>query len=154
MSKLVTYKESNNSQDIECFKGGIRKLPAETKIVAKVADWICEGKTDEWIIENINDGNRRKIDKRMARKYIAAALDYLFPDGVQAQRDEILAANAKSLQFIIQLGLTDHRYLKEANAAIRELNKMIGVGQGGTTVAVQTDPNNNTSQVIIKFDGQ
>lgn len=154
MSKVVTYKETNSTKNIECYKGGIRKLPAETKIVASVADWICEGKTDDWIIQNINDVTERKINKAMARKYISAALDYLFPDGVQAQRDEILAKNAKDLQFIIQLGLTDHRYLKEANAAIRELNKMIGVGQGGTTVAVQTDPENNTSQVIIKFDGQ
>ena len=153
MSKVVTLKETKSSKDVECYKGGIRKLPAETKIVAQVAEWICEGKTDEWIILNINDIATRKIEKPMARKYIAAALDYLFPDGLQAQRDEILAKNAKDLQQIIAIGFKDHRYLKDANAAIRELNKMLGIGNG-TTVAVQTDPQNNTSQVVIKFDGQ
>ena len=137
----------------ECFKGGIRKSPAEMKIVAQVADWICEGKTDEWIILNINDIAERQINKRVARAYITAALDYLFPDGVMAQRDEILAKNAKDLQQIIAIGMHDHKYLKEANAAIRELNRMIGVGNG-TTIAVQTDTENNTSQVVIKFDGQ
>lgn len=153
MSKVVTYKETNSSKDIECYKGGIRKLPAETKIVAQVADWICEGKTDEWIILNINDIATRKIDKPMARKYISAALDYLFPDGVAAQRDEILAKNAKDLMQIVSIGMHDHKYLKEANAAIRELNRMIGVGNG-TTIAIANDAENNTQQVIIKFDGQ
>lgn len=137
----------------ECFKGGIRKSPAEMKIVAQVADWICEGKTDEWIIANINDIANREINKRVARAYITAALDFLFPDGVQAQRDEILAKNANVLMQIVGIGMHDHRYLKEANAAIRELNRMIGVGNG-TTIAVQTDTENNTSQVVIKFDGQ
>lgn len=154
MGKLVTYKEDKTTKNIDCYKGGIRKLPAETKIVAQVADWICEGKTDEWIVQNINDiPDIRKTDKRMARKYISAALDYLFPEGVVAQRDEILAKNAKDLQFIIQLGLTNHKYLKEANAAIRELNRMVGVGNG-TTIAIQNDAENNTQQVIVKFDGQ
>lgn len=133
-----------------CYKGGIRKLPAETKIVAEVADWVCDGKQDEQILIALEE---RGICRRNGRRYITAALDYLFPDGVMAQRDEILAKNAKDLQKIIALGFYDHKYLKEANAAIRELNRMIGVGQG-TTIAIQNDAENNTQQVIVKFDGQ
>lgn len=149
---MATDKQLTKAKQ-NCYKGGVRKAPSETKIVAQVADWICEGKTDEWIILNINDITERQIDKRTARRYITAALDFLFPEGVVAQRDEILAKNAKDLQQIIAIGMKDHRYLKEANAAIRELNRMIGVGNG-TTIAVQTDTENNTSQVVIKFDGQ
>ena len=126
-------------------------MPAETKIVAEVADMICEGKTNEQILVTLEAD--KKICRRKGRAYITAALDYLFPDGVMAQRDEILASNAKALQQIIALGFYNHKYLKEANAAIRELNRMIGVGNG-TTIAVQTDTENNTSQVVIKFDGQ
>ncbi len=133
-----------------CYKGGIRKLPAETKIVAEVADWVCDGKQDEQILIALEE---RGICRRNGRRYITAALDYLFPDGLMAQRDEILAKNAKDLQKIIALGFYDHKYLKEANAAIRELNRMIGVGQG-TTIAIQNDAENNTQQVIVKFDGQ
>lgn len=150
---MATDKQLAKAKE-NCYKGGVRKLPAETKIVAAVADWICEGKTDDWIIANIEDLTEdRKIDKRTARRYITAALDYLFPDGVMAQRDEILAKNAKDLSLIISIGMKDHKYLKEANAAIRELNRMIGVGQG-TTIAIQNDTENNTQQVIVKFDGQ
>lgn len=146
---MPTDKQITKAKE-NCYKGGIRKKPAETKIVANVADLICEGKNDESILVYLEE---QGICRRKGRAYITAAVDYLFPDGVQAQRDEILAQNAKTLQQIICIGMNDHRYLKEANAAIRELNRMIGVGQGGTTVAVQTDPNNNTSQVVIKFDG-
>lgn len=149
---MVTDKNKVVSKQ-ECFKGGVRKTPAEMKIVAQVADWISEGKTDEWIILNINDITDRQIDRRNARRYITAALDYLFPEGVVAQRDEILAKNAKDLMQIVSIGMHDHKYLKEANAAIRELNRMIGVGNG-TTIAIANDAENNTSQVVIKFDGQ
>lgn len=151
MSKVVAYKASGSTEDVQCYKGGIRKNPAETKVVAQVAEWICEGKSDEWILLNISDYTGKSIPKPIGRKYITAALDYLFPDGIQAQRDEILAANAKALQQIIALGFYNHKYLKEANAAIRELNRMVGVGNG-TTIAFQNDADNNTQQVIIKFD--
>ena len=132
------------------YKGGIRKIPSETKVVAQVADMICEGKNDESVLAYLES---QGICRRKGRAYITAALDYMFPEGLQAQRDEILEKNAKDLMQIVGIGMHDHRYLKEANAAIRELNRMIGVGNG-TTIAVQTDTENNTSQVVIKFDGQ
>lgn len=146
---MATDKQLAKAKD-NCYKGGIRKAPAETKIVANVADMICDGKNDESILVYLEE---QGINRRNGRRYITAALDYLFPEGLSAQRDEILAKNAKDLQQIIAIGMHDHRYLKEANAAIRELNRMIGVGNG-TTIAVQTDTENNTSQVVIKFDGQ
>ena len=132
------------------YKGGIRKIPSETKVVAQVADMICDGKNDESILAYLES---QGICRRKGRAYITAALDYMYPDGLAAQRDEILAKNANVLMQIVGIGMKDHRYLKEANAAIRELNRMIGVGNG-TTIAVQTDTENNTSQVVIKFDGQ
>ena len=146
---MATDKQLAKAKD-NCYKGGIRKAPAETKIVANVADMICDGKNDESILVYLEE---QCINRRNGRRYITAALDYLFPEGLSAQRDEILAKNAKDLQQIIAIGMHDHKYLKEANAAIRELNRMIGVGNG-TTIAVQTDTENNTSQVVIKFDGQ
>lgn len=134
----------------EYFKGGIRKKPAEIKIVASVADMICDGKNDESILVYLEE---QGINRRKGRAYITAAVDYLYPNGLMAQRDEILAKNAKDLMQIVSIGMYDHRYLKEANAAIRELNRMLGVGNG-TTIAIANDAENNTSQVIIKFDGQ
>lgn len=146
---MATDKQLEKAKQ-NCYKGGIRKIPSETKIVAQVADLICDGKNDESILAYLEE---QGINRRNGRRYISAAIEYLYPEGLAAQRDEILAKNAKDLMQIVGIGMHDHRYLKEANAAIRELNRMIGVGNG-TTIAVQTDTENNTSQVVIKFDGQ
>lgn len=152
MGKVVAKEKTPEGRPVyryTYYKAGIRKIPGEQKIVDRVVELMGEGKSDEQIIMHLKDEFNK--GKPKAEKYIKAAVEYMFPDGVQEQRDEILAKNAKYLMSIIAIGFHDHRYLKEANAAIRELNKMVGVGNG-TTIAVQTDNENNTQQVVIKFD--
>lgn len=156
-TETATKKEGNEEiQEIsevnpqEFFKGGLRKNPAEMKRVSAVAFMIAEGNSDNDIMEYLNE--EYGINKRYGRRYITAALDYLFPDGVVAMRDEIMKRNVVNLFRIIDIGLENRQYLAQSNKAIDTLNKMIGAYENeGIKIGIKNDTENNTQEFVIKL---
>lgn len=139
--KVVKVKKSDK------FLPGTK--PAVMLRIQDAAKQIANGKTRATVIEYLQ--NEYGIAYDTARHYYDDALNYILPSNDEEYRQNIIKINFERLNTIIQESMAAGNY-RVAREAIAELNKMSGVHQNGTTVAVQTDHQNNTSQVLIKFD--
>lgn len=134
-SKIVTHKGSPPS-------------PATINKVTTAAKWIAKGKSRATVIEDLI--KTFDMAEATAVDYYKAALHFLLPDNEDEVRKDIMAANYKRLEEIIERCMENRNY-KVAREAIAELNKMAGLGSG-VKIAVNNDAENNTQQIYIKFD--
>lgn len=123
--------------------------PATVLKVQEAAKMITEGKSRATIIETLQD--KYGIGYDQAKHLYGAGIRFLIPEDEDKYRKELIVKNIARLETIIENSMTDRQW-KIAREAIDSLNKMIGIGNGGFQVAVNTDKENNTQQIYIKFD--
>ena len=80
-----------------------------------------------------------------SKTYYAAAMRYLRPDDPQKYREELIDRNFAILEEMLQTALK-RGDLKNANAIINTLNRMVGIG--GNKVEIKDESQSGTSKTI------
>jgi hypothetical protein len=103
--------------------------------VMDIAERVSKGESrmglQRWMQENWQIGDRQ------ARAYYMAAVRYLIPDDEDEYKKGLIQANLNRLEEIVENTMTGRNY-KDAISAIKELNRMLGIGEKNT-VEVATD---------------
>ena len=118
--------------------------------VEEAAKMISKGKSKNEIIEHLQDKYQLSYDQ--SRRYWIAGCHFLIPEDQSEFKQALINNNIERLEKIITDSMNDKQY-KVAREAIAELNKMMGItGNGGVSVAVRNNPDENTQEFIIKID--
>ena len=97
----------------------------------------------KWIAKNFN------MAETTARRYYAAAMKYLRPEDPEKYREGLIDRNFAILESMLQKALKKGD-LKNANAIINTLNKMVGIG--GNRVEIKDNgPSGETKTITISF---
>lgn len=123
--------------------------PATAVKIQQAAKMIAKGKSRATIIEHLQ--KQWEISAVTAANYYGDALRLLMPENEDEFRKDLIKANAVRLETIYERAMEEGDY-KNAKDAIAELNKMIGANGSGVMVGINTDNENNTQQIFIKFD--
>lgn len=111
--------------------------------VMQIAERVSKGESrmglQRWMQENWQIGDRQ------ARAYYMAAVRYLIPDDEDEYKKGLIQANLNRLEEIVENTMTGRNY-KDAISAIKELNRMLGIGDKNT-VEVATDGANTVFRV-------
>lgn len=114
--------------------------------VLQIAERISKGESrmglQKWMQENWDIGDRQ------ARAYYMAAIRYLTPEDIDEYKKGLIQVNLDRLEDIVEKTMGGRNY-KDAIAAIKEINKMLGL-DSGKSVEVVTD-NNGTTAFKISF---
>ena len=103
------------------------------KISEKIGKGMSKTSLIKWIEKEYNLGHTQ------AYKYYNAAITYLMPDDVDEYKKQLIQTNIERLETIIEetMKAKGASYIN-AIQAIKELNKMLGLGDSGKMVAVET----------------
>lgn len=123
--------------------------PATVLKVQEAAKMLSKGKSRATIIQHFMDTYGLSV--KTAADYYEAGTRFLMPDNESEFKQNLIKANATRLETIYERAMEAGDF-KNAKEAIAELNKMIGVGKEGITVGINTDKENDTQQVLIRFD--
>lgn len=145
MAKRATNKKIN---EIDVTDRGAKPTAASIHRVLELAKMLAKGKSRQSIMEYAM--THYDINEAQAKRYYAAAARYLIPEDLDEFKKGLIQANMERLETIIEECMARGQY-KVARDAIDSLNKMFGV-TGGVQVGIQTDNENNTQQVVIKFN--
>ena len=116
--------------------------------VIEIAKMLSKGRSRQYVIDYAKE--HYDINDNQAKRYYAAATRYLIPDDMDEFRKGLIQTNMERLETIIDECMARGQY-KVARDAIDSLNKMFGINSG-LQIGIQTDTENNTQQVVIKFD--
>lgn len=104
--------------------------------VLQIADRLAKGESrmgiQKWIQDNW------KIGDRQARAYYMAAVRYLTPDDIDDYKKGLIQINLDRLEQIVEKTMDGNNYTL-AIQAIKELNKMLGIGEAKNKIEVATD---------------
>lgn len=100
--------------------------------VLQIAERISKGESrmglQRWMQDNWDIGDRQ------ARAYYMAAIRYLTPEDIDEYKKGLIQVNLDRLEDIVEKTMEGHNYAM-AIQAIKELNKMLGIGQNKIEVA-------------------
>lgn len=127
-----------------------KKLPSEVSLqkVIEASKLLAKGKSRQYVIDYAKE--HYGVCESQAKRYYSAAVRMLLPDDMEEFRKGLIQANIERLEHIIEKAMELGQY-KIAREAIDSLNKMLGLNSG-LQIGVQTDNDNNTQQIFIKFD--
>lgn len=146
MAKSVTHK---NIQPMDyADQKGVRPTAATVGRILELAKMLSKGKSRQTVIDYAM--STYQINETQAKRYYSAATKYLLPEDMDEFRKGLIQANMERLEHIIEKCMEQGQW-KVAREAIDSLNKMFGV-TGGVQVGIQTDNENNTQQIVIKFN--
>ena len=146
MAKSVTHK---NIQPMDyADQKGVRPTAATVGRTLELAKMLSKGKSRQTVIDYAM--STYQINETQAKRYYSAATKYLLPEDMDEFRKGLIQANMERLEHIIEKCMEQGQW-KVAREAIDSLNKMFGV-TGGVQVGIQTDNENNTQQIVIKFN--
>lgn len=129
---------------------GLENATASTTLrIQEAAKMLSKGKSRATIIQHLID--TYGYSPQTAARYYESAVIYLVPDDDEEYRRNLVKANTTRLETIYERAMEERQY-KVAREAIAELNKMAGIKGEGVQIGVQTDKQNDTQQIIIKFD--
>lgn len=104
--------------------------------VMDIAERVSKGESrmglQRWMQENWEIGDRQ------ARAYYMAAVRYLIPDDIDDYKKGLIQANLDRLEQIVEKTMDGNNYTL-AIQAIKELNKMLGIGEAKNKIEVATD---------------
>jgi len=146
MAKKATNKKKNEIN--VTGREDVKPTAASIHRVLELAKMLSKGKSRQTVIEYAME--HYDVTEPQAKRYYAAATRYLIPDDMDEFRKGIIQANMERLETIIERCMELGQY-KVARDAIDSLNKMFGINSG-LQIGIQTDTENNTQQVVIKFD--
>jgi hypothetical protein len=145
MAKSVTNKKI---KEIDVTDRGATPTAASVHRVIEIAKMLSKGKSRQSVIDYAM--STYQINETQAKRYYSAATKYLLPEDMDEFRKGLIQANMERLEHIIEKCMEQGQW-KVAREAIDSLNKMFGV-TGGVQVGIQTDNENNTQQIVIKFN--
>ena len=146
---LKKVETGKTEKGISRHKGDNTPLTPQSQLkIEEAAKMITKGKGMNDVIEFIRD--KYKISYEQSRHYWVAACRFLVAD-MDETREALIKQNIQRLERIINKSMENEDY-KLAKETIGELNKMLGVGKDGVSIAVRNDPENNTQEFIIKVD--
>ncbi len=127
------------------------ELPSTVSLqkVMELSKMLARGKSKQYIIDYAME--KYGVGEPQAKRYYSAAVRNLVPDDVDEYRKGLIQTNFNRLETIVEKAMEEGDW-KAAREAIAELNKMSGLNNGGLQVGIQTDKQNDTQQIIIKFD--
>ena len=112
--------------------------------VMQIAERVSKGESrmglQRWMQENWQIGDSQ------ASAYYMAAVRYLIPDDEDEYKKGLIQANLNRLEEIVENTMTGRNY-NLAISAIKELNRMLGIGGDKNTVEVATDGANTVFRV-------
>jgi len=150
MAKSVTHKKLPKIEmQYPASKGEVKPTAMTVSRVLELAKMLTKGKSRQSVIEYAM--SHYNIDEVQAKRYYSAASKYLIPEDMDEFRRGLIQTNMDRLETIIERCMETGQY-KVARDAIDSLNKMFGINGSGVQIGIQTDTENNTQQVVIKFD--
>lgn len=117
--------------------------------IQQAAKMIADGCSRATVTERMRE--QFGISQSTANDYYSEAVKVLIPEDEDEWRKGLIKTNATRLERIYECAMRDGDW-KNAREALAELNKMSGLHSGGVQIGVQTDKQNDTQQIIIKFD--
>lgn len=134
------------------FKVNKAKKSVEPETIRRIqqgAKWIAEGKSRATVIQMMCE--QFGIMTSTANDYYHESVKVLIPENEDEWRKELMKANATRLESIYECAMRDGDW-KAAREAIDSLNKMSGLNGSGVQIGINNDKQNDTQQIIIKFD--
>lgn len=149
-AKALQIKQPKNDVPDESVKLRKENVPSNrTKIIMEefaeeIAKTAMPRRTAiKWAAE------RYGVAEATASSYYAAAMRYLRPSDPEKYREEIIDKNFAILEKMLQTALK-RGDLKNANAIINTLNRMVGIG--GNKVEIKDNgPSGETKTITISF---
>lgn len=130
---------------------GNYKLPSEVSLarVIEASKLLAKGKSRQYVIDYAmkNFG----VELAQAKRYYTAAVRYLIPEDMEEYRKGLIQQNVERLETIVEKSMEEGDW-KNARETIAEINKMCGLTGSGVQFAINTDKENNSQQILIKFD--
>ena len=117
--------------------------------IQQAAKMISEGCSRATVTQRMME--QFNISLSTANDYYKDAVKVLIPEDEDEWRKNLIKTNATRLETIYECAMRDGDW-KAAREAIAELNKMSGLSNSGLQIGLQTDKQNDTQQIIIKFD--
>lgn len=147
MAQRATDKVKRGTISINSDKNQMPSNVSLAKVI-ELSKMLSKGKSRQYVLDYAM--SHYDVNEAQAKRYYSAAARYLIPDDVEEFRKGLIQANMDRLETIIEKCMEQGQW-KVAREAIDSLNKMFGV-TGGVQVGIQTDKENNTQQIVIKFD--
>lgn len=135
--RAITPKPTEGKNPSDSTKHKVEEIAYE---IAKTA--MPRRTAVQWIME------RYGYTEATARGYYQTAMRYLRPDNPQEYREQLIDRNFATLEEMLHTAL-ERNDLKNANAIIRTMNSMCGVG--GKQVEIKRD-SDNVETITISFD--
>lgn len=118
--------------------------------VLELSKMLAKGKSKQYIIDYAMD--KYGVGEPQAKRYYSAAVRNLLPDDVDEYRKGLIQTNLDRLETIAERAMEEGDW-KNARETIAEINKICGVTGQGVQIGINQDKNNDTQQIVIKFDG-
>ncbi len=127
------------------------ELPSTVSLqkVMELSKMLARGKSKQYIIDYAME--KYGVGEPQAKRYYSAAVRNLVPDDVDEYRKGLIQTNFNRLETIVEKAMEEGDW-KNARETIAEMNKMCGVTGQGVQVGINNDKENNTQQIVIKFD--
>lgn len=117
--------------------------------IEQAAKWIASGKSRATVKDMLVE--RYGMALATANDYYNEAIKVLIPENEEEWRHNLIKTNITRLERIYEKAMEDSDY-RSAREALSELNKMCGLTGSGLQIGINNDKNNDTQQIIIKFD--
>lgn len=118
--------------------------------VLELSKMLAKGKSKQYVIDYAMD--KYGVGEPQAKRYYSAAVRNLLPDDVDEYRKGLIQTNLDRLETIAERAMEEGDW-KNARETIAEINKICGVTGQGVQIGINQDKNNDTQQIVIKFDG-
>lgn len=127
------------------------ELPSTVSLqkVIELSKMLARGKSKQYVIDYAM--SKYGVGEPQAKRYYSAAVRYLLPDDVDEYRKGLIQTNLDRLETIVESAMEEGDW-KNARETIAEINKMCGVTGQGVQIGINQDKNNDTQQIVIKFD--
>lgn len=147
----MPQKATNKTKKVTAINSDKEVMPSTVSLqkVVELSKLLARGKSKQYVIDYAvsNYG----VGEAQAKRYYSAAVRYLLPDDVDEYRKGLIQTNLDRLETIAERAMEEGDW-KNARETIAEINKICGVTGQGVQIGVQTDKQNDTQQIIIKFD--
>lgn len=130
---------------------GNEKLPSQVSLsrVIEVSKLLAKGKSRQYVLDYVV--KNFEVGVAQAKRYYTAAVNYLVPEDMEEYRKGLIQQNVERLETIVEKAMEEGDW-KNARETIAEINKMCGLTGSGVQFAINTDKENNSQQILIKFD--
>lgn len=147
----MAQRANNKTKKITAINSDKEVMPSTVSLqkVVELSKMLARGKSKQYVLDYAM--TNYDVGEAQAKRYYSAAVRYLLPDDVDEYRKGLIQTNLDRLETIAERAMEEGDW-KNARETIAEINKMCGVTGQGVQVGINQDKENNTQQIVIKFD--